>query len=183
MASPVTDSVSRALEALLERFAAMVRAVGRRHGLTEADVDEAIQEVRIRLWRARPDGASLASLPTSYVYQAARSAVLDLVRARRSRDARSISLDDATEASLLSGDQTDHAARRNDVADHIVRAVAELPEARRVAVRLYLGGYEREEIARMLGWSEAKTRNLLYRGLADVKARLAREGIAPEART
>jgi hypothetical protein len=28
-----------------------------------------------------------------------------------------------------------------------------------------------------MGWTEAKTRNLLYRGLADLRERLAQEGI------
>jgi DNA-directed RNA polymerase specialized sigma24 family protein len=44
-------------------------------------------------------------------------------------------------------------------------------------VRMHLMGHSREEIARVLGWSEAKTRNLLYRGLADVRERLLAEGV------
>ena len=39
-----------------------------------------------------------------------------------------------------------------------------------------------EEIAALLGWSEAKTRNLLYRGLADLRSALAARGIGPETR-
>jgi hypothetical protein len=34
---------------------------------------------------------------------------------------------------------------------------------------MYLSGYDREEIADLLGWPEAKTSNLLYRGLADLR--------------
>ena len=33
------------------------------------------------------------------------------------------------------------------------------------------------EIADLMGWTEAKTRNLLYRGLADLRERLAAEGV------
>ena len=33
------------------------------------------------------------------------------------------------------------------------------------------------EIAQLMGWSEAKTRNLIYRGLADLRERLASEGV------
>jgi RNA polymerase sigma-70 factor (ECF subfamily) len=46
---------------------------------------------------------------------------------------------------------------------------------------MYLAGYSREEIADFLGWSEAKTRNLLYRGLADLRNRLTEWGIGWEA--
>ena len=38
-----------------------------------------------------------------------------------------------------------------------------------------------QEIADLLGWSEAKTRNLLYRGLGDLRARLTEQGIGWEA--
>jgi RNA polymerase sigma-70 factor (ECF subfamily) len=45
---------------------------------------------------------------------------------------------------------------------------------------MYLAGYPREEIAALMGWSEAKTRNLLYRGLADLRERLTELGIVWE---
>jgi RNA polymerase sigma-70 factor (ECF subfamily) len=40
-------------------------------------------------------------------------------------------------------------------------------------------GYDREEIADLLHWSEAKTRNLLYRGLEDLRQLLVARGIGP----
>ncbi len=45
---------------------------------------------------------------------------------------------------------------------------------------MYLVGYSRQEIADLLGWSEAKTRNLLYRGLDDLRRALSQRGIGPE---
>ncbi len=45
---------------------------------------------------------------------------------------------------------------------------------------MYLAGYERREIADLLGWTEAKTRNLLYRGLADLRETLTTRGVRPE---
>jgi RNA polymerase sigma-70 factor (ECF subfamily) len=48
---------------------------------------------------------------------------------------------------------------------------------------MYLAGYDRVEIAELLGWSEAKTRNLLYRGLADVRTSLESWGFGPGARS
>jgi len=57
-----------------------------------------------------------------------------------------------------------------------------LAPPRRAAVRLYLDGYRREEIAELLHWSDARTRNLLYRGLADLRTVLIAQGIgAPNA--
>ena len=62
---------------------------------------------------------------------------------------------------------------------HAFGTIEELGEGRRVVVRLHLAGYDREEIGRMLGWSEPKTRNLLYRGLADLREVLERVGVTP----
>ena len=47
---------------------------------------------------------------------------------------------------------------------------------------MYLAGYSGEEVAQVMGWTEAKTRNLLYRGLADLRERLKEVGIGWETR-
>jgi RNA polymerase sigma-70 factor (ECF subfamily) len=45
---------------------------------------------------------------------------------------------------------------------------------------MYLAGHPREEIAELMGWTEGKTRNLLYRGLADLRERLMAMGVGWE---
>ena len=71
----------------------------------------------------------------------------------------------------------------NDLATALDRALSDLVSSRRGVVRMHLAGYPREEIADLMGWSEAKTRNLLYRGLEDLRQRLTTMGIGPEAAT
>jgi len=61
------------------------------------------------------------------------------------------------------------------------RAIDTLPAARQAAVRLHLAGYARMEIADLMHWSEGRTRNLLSRGLAELRERLAEQGIGVEA--
>src|SRR6185436_2773875 len=78
-------SISSALETLLERFAGLILAIGRRHGLTAHEVDELTQAVRIRLWRARESGEMIGATPTSYIYRTAITAALDLIRSRREK--------------------------------------------------------------------------------------------------
>lgn len=184
---PRRDSLSVALETVVGRLARMVRAVGRRHGLADADVDELEQEVRIRLWRARAGSENLATAPTSYVYRTAMTAALDVVRRRRAR--REESLDDepgegaspaSAAAAAAAPDDPAAALERSELEERIWAAVEDIPATRRAPVRMYLAGYGREEIAETMGWSEAKTRNLLYRGLADLRERLTALGIGPE---
>lgn len=169
MPSPGPDEGAATIESVLERFGGMVRAVGCRHGLSDDDIDELVQEVRIRLWRARGGGgSSLPGIGSAYVYRTAMAAAIDMIRARRAR--RSVPLD-AVESTAVArpGDAADRAAELSEVARMLERALAGLSDSRRPAVRMYLAGYDHREIAALLGWSEPKARNLLYRGLADLR--------------
>jgi RNA polymerase sigma-70 factor (ECF subfamily) len=69
------------------------------------------------------------------------------------------------------------ALAESELAGQIERALQTMQPSRRPVVRMHLMGHTREEIAKLLGWSEAKTRNLLYRGLADLRERLLAEGV------
>ena len=140
-------------------------------------LDEVMQEVRIRLWRARGTSEQIDETNTSYVYRTASTAALDVLRRRRARQSErhdSIDGDDAV-AMLTAPNPDPHAALEGtELANRVARAIDEIPATRRPAVRMHLAGYPREEIAKLMGWTEAKTRNLLYRGLADLRERLVR---------
>lgn len=157
----VADPVSPALSGLLTRCAAKIRMAANRHGLGPGDLDDLTQEVRIRLWKALETGEKIEAVPASYVYQAAATAALDLIRQRR-RAARAEPLSETAE-------QVATAPPQPDVVEAVTRAVAQLEPARRVAVRMYLQGYGYRDIADTLGWTEARARNLVYRGLGNVR--------------
>jgi RNA polymerase sigma-70 factor (ECF subfamily) len=172
------DRLSASLEALVTRFGRMVRRVGFDHGLSEADVEEVVQEVRIRIWKARAD--VVGELQAAYVHRTAVSAALDIIRRRRS-EARFSDAELADDISV-SNDPSLDAQRGLEIAEleaGVAQVVETLAPPRRPVVRMYLQGYDREEIAELLGWTEGKTRNLLYRGLADLRAKLAAKGLAP----
>jgi RNA polymerase sigma-70 factor (ECF subfamily) len=177
-----SDDLSGALEGVMTRFGRMLRAVGRRRGLGDADLDELEQDVRIRLWRALAGGETIRAVHTSYVYQAAVSAALDLIRRRRARPEEP--LDPAAGRGPAhhapGGEAPDALLERRELGARIDRAVTALAEPRDIVVRLHLSGYDRWEIARLLGWTEPKVRNLLYRGLADLRATLRERGIGPQ---
>jgi RNA polymerase sigma-70 factor (ECF subfamily) len=101
------------------------------------------------------------------------SAAIDLLRRRRAR--REESIDDAHAQSetpavlrVASPDRSDDEA----LAHRLELALAQLPRNRRLCVQLHLEGYSRDEIASMTGWTEPKVRNLMYRGLDELRALL-----------
>src|SRR5262249_18422969 len=74
----------------MEHYTAMIRRVGRQYRRSDADGDEVLQEVRIRLWRT----GKLGQVTTSYVYRTSVTAAIDILRRRRARCAdRTVALD------------------------------------------------------------------------------------------
>jgi len=180
-----SEQLSEAIEELITRFArALNGAIGRFH-MSRVEADELIQEVRIRLWHILTDGRH-QEIPASYFKKIVRSAAVDLERQRRAHTMPS--LDDASvESAPGEESRTVSCCARSplreledkELAASIARAIDSLREPRDVVVRLYLQGFDRFAIAELLGWTEAKTRNLLYRGLEELRALLVSMGIEP----
>ncbi len=161
------------------RYRRMILSVGFRHGLGESDVDEVLQEVRVRIWNIHRVAETIQSLGPSYVYQTAASASVDILRRRRAARTGVEAVAELT-PNLASGDRGPAAAlEEREFADRIFAAVDQLPDSRRAVVRMYLAGYGRREIAHALACAETKVRNLLHRGLVELRERLVREGIGP----
>jgi RNA polymerase sigma-70 factor (ECF subfamily) len=163
------------LERVVAEFAAMVRRVGRRYRLSDADLEDVLQEVRIRLWRA---GEKQVELSASYVYRTSMSAAIDLLRRLRARGAdRTVGLEQVEEPAAPAADPS-VSVEEQQLAAQVARAVEAITPSRRAVVRMVLAGHSREEVAELMGWTEAKTRNLLYRGLGELRERLLEMGIA-----
>ncbi len=165
--------LSQALEGVIEKFRAMVTSVGARHALRGADLDELVQDVRIRLWRGRTTSEEIQALPTSYIYQAAMSSAVDMLRRRRRDADRAADAPDEELAQVPHRAATEQAAELGDLERAVERALARLVPSRRMVVRMALAGYDRQQIADRLGWSDGKVRNLLSRGMDDLRTHLA----------
>ena len=177
-------------EGLLARYAVLLRGLIARHcprnlGIQIGDIE---QDARLRLWRAVEREKELDD-PASYIYRIAVTTTIDAVRrviARREDQLRIEEDDD--EGSMISqpiatADATyapDAVTERRELMARVAAAVGTLPDNRQRAVELHLQGLTLAEIAELLGWSEPKARNLVYRGLDDLRNALRREGIEYE---
>jgi RNA polymerase sigma factor (sigma-70 family) len=175
VAAPPDDrELSALLDDIVRRFAGSIRATGARYRLPPSDIGEAEQEVRIRLWRVCGTSENVARLSASYLQRVVTTSVLDLLRRRR-RSATHDPVEDLPLPAPGPGPDADVEAASLGT---VVRAgVESLGLARRTVVKLHLEGYRRDEIEALLNWSEAKTRNLLYRGLSDLREFLVARGI------
>lgn len=158
------------IEQLIGRWRRLLTSFGHRYRLDAAELDEIEQDVRIRLWRHADRTGDTDTAP-SYVYKAVMSALMDLLRKRRVHSRRRVPMDDVSASLAATPDSPAEAA----VMAALDRALGQLDQARRVVVRLHLDGKDQAAIAAILGWSDAKVRNLLYRGLEDLREQLQEE--------
>lgn len=150
--------------------------------------DEIEQDARLRLWRTLESEREIND-PASYLYRVAATATLDAVRrVKRNREEQLVTATEPEDESLAPQSLTtdpmrapDREAERRQLVSKVREAMARLPEHRRTAVGLHLEGLTTQEIANLTGWSEPKARNLVYRGLHDVRQYLKDVGIEYEA--
>ena len=150
-------------------------------GLQFNDIE---QEARLRLWRALQSEREIQNL-TSYLYRIAVTSTLDAIRRVKSKREDQLLLADEEEEEagepqrLVAGPEhaPDLQAERRLLMRKIETALATMPENRRRAVGLHLQGMTKQEIGDLLGWSESKARNLVYRGLHELREQLRAEGV------
>lgn len=189
MADDDLPDVDDRLNELLNDYGSFLRSAIRRLCPSTLGVtaDEIEQDARIRLWQALRRERNITD-PASYLYRIAASAAIDAVRRVRAR--RETQMADPLDAAggrptptALTPATLAASARSPEelAADHQMRgrigsALARLALNRRRAVGLHLRGFSSTEIARLLGWTEPKARNLTHRGLNDLRGQLRREG-------
>jgi RNA polymerase sigma-70 factor (ECF subfamily) len=142
------------------------------------DPDDILQEVKIKIWNILSNEKKIDNY-ASYIKKIVNSSVIDHLRRIRRE-----------ERVLFSEMQRKIAERRStynkekiddEECKNILRqSVDSLLDSRRKVVKLYLLNMTLEEIAEFFNWSPNKTRNLLYRGLNDLKKILQEKGIEYE---
>jgi RNA polymerase sigma factor (sigma-70 family) len=157
-------------DALIKRYARLIRAVvSRVKGQADEDVE---QRVAIALW-TRVQGEQTIDHPASYIY---RCAVRETVRAMQQQRATA-PLDEDVAAM---GPEPEAVAAAGELAAITRRCLGELAEDRRRAAQAHIAGFAVEEIMDMYGWPYQKARNLIARGMAELREKLRALGVSDE---
>ena len=167
-----------ALEAVYDRWSALVHTYALRALQDVHDAEEVTQQVFISAWRSRHTlTPSPAALP-AWLIGIARHKVAD-VRAARARDADRV----AAAAAVPGAVEADTSAADEEIADRLVvrQAVEELPDPRRTI--LFLAFWEQRshaEIAETVGLPLGTVKSHVRRGLVRLHEQL--EGVRHESR-
>jgi RNA polymerase sigma factor (sigma-70 family) len=172
------------LEALVERYRPFIRDVvgrlcPRDLGLDRSEIE---QNAIIRLWRVVESERKIRDLE-SYLYRVVARVTLDAIRELKSRREDQMVIGEVESLTTSAGmpgsasESPEMIAARRRLVDDVRRAIETLPAKRRRAVKLHLLGFTCAEIGTFLGWSEAKARNLAYRGLDDLRGLLTKADV------
>ena len=157
-------------EELLNRFADFIRIHIQKYNLYKygLDPDDISQDVRIKIWKLLHSEKVISNY-SSYIKKIVNSSVIDQLRKIRREEGIFSHEKQVAERELA---YSIDLSRVRALEETVGKAVDSLMDSRRQVVKLYLLNLSIPEIAGYLHWSTDKTRNLLYRGLADLRKAL-----------
>jgi len=167
-------------EAVLGKFARFINSNIYKFNLQKSglDPDDIYQEVRIKIWKLLCNEKKIENY-ASYIRKIVDSSVIDQLRKLR-REEGAIILEKKERIAEQKRNYTENNFNIEDSKRIVGQAVESLIESRRKVVRLFLLNMNIDEISLVFDWSKDKTRNLLYRGLSDLKKKLKNKGIEYE---
>ena len=157
---------------LVRQYSRLIRsAVARVAGPSATAIcDDVEQKVLIALWQAMP-GEQMPDHPSSYIYRAAVRETIRTVRGLQQTSELGPEADKA-DLSVL----PDAVLEAKELGRAIRTVLSEIGADRRRAVTAHLVGYDVKEIMAMFDWPYHKARNLIARGMADVRRKLEARG-------
>lgn len=170
-------SADSRLEALVRQYAGLIVGVAARVGgaLSESHREDIRQNVLIALWKRLEDERAIER-PSSYIFKAAVRETVRVVRRELERRRRSVELEEF-DAPAAEQERPDRRFEGEESGAILRACLAELQPDRRRAVQAHLAGFEVGEIMSGYGWSYQKARNLVARGMSDLRLALRRRGI------
>ncbi len=142
--------------------------------------EDLVQVALVKILELRRRSEQDRDLSSFYLKRVAYSAMVDEIRRLERRRESSLETDDGEPIPLPSS--SPGPARRQEsreLGEGIRGCLEALLRPRQLAVTLYLQDVSVVDAARILGWELKHTRNLVYRGLGDLRRCLQEKGFHP----
>lgn len=160
---------------LYRRYRDRIVAFCKRIVGTDAQAEEAAQDVFIKLYRTR-DGYTPRSRFSTFIYRIAANHCLNLqARVEHKVVARGVEVDNRAAPSSSQSAPAPHAAlEQGELREHLSRALATLPDRQRAAlVLVHYEGLSYEEAAEAIDVTESALKSLIHRARGAMMEQLA----------
>jgi RNA polymerase sigma-70 factor (ECF subfamily) len=144
-----------------------------------ADRDDIIQNTLLRLHQSDAASEGKGGPAASYIWKTAYTVMIDEIRRRGRRPEVALDETDSALAMARPGPSPEQLTAGRELGAAIRECLQGLIPSRRAAVVLHLQGHSLKEVGSLLGWTEKKAENLVYRALAGLRTCLVTKGIRP----
>jgi RNA polymerase sigma-70 factor (ECF subfamily) len=153
-----------AVEELYGKFGGLVFKVARQLMPSNAEAEDAVQDIFIRLWQTADRFDPRRAKLVTWVMLIARRHLIDQLR-RRSVRPKSTLLDEKMTAAATTG-EPGHRSQADERNANLRQQIAKLPELQRVVIeRAYLQGFTLREVSQQLDTPLGTVKSALSRGL------------------
>ncbi len=161
----------QAVEELYDRFGSLVFKVARQFLSSQAEAEDAVQEVFVRLWQTADRYDPRRAKLVTWVMLIARRHLIDRIRRNAVRPTESAMENSELSATTVNDapDRQPQASERNAM---LRKRIAELPELQRIVIeRAYLQGFTLREVSEQLNAPLGTIKSALSRGLERLRER------------
>lgn len=161
----------QAVAELYDRFGSLVYKVARQFLPNQAEAEDAVQEVFVRLWQTADRYDPRRAKLVTWVMLIARRHLIDRIRRSAVRPATTAYEHEAAGAAST-GAAPERKSQEDEQSTKLRRRIAELPELQRVVIeRAYLQGYTLREVSEQLNAPLGTVKSALSRGLERLRER------------
>lgn len=165
----------KAVAELYDRFGSLVYKVARQFLPTQAEAEDAVQEVFIRLWQTADRYDPRRAKLVTWVMLIARRHLIDRIRRSAVRPTES-GMEGAGPSSIATTATPDARPQERERNALLRQRIAELPELQRIVIeRAYLQGFTLREISEQLNAPLGTIKSALSRGLERLRERARSE--------
>ena len=166
----IAEGDEEAVAELYDRFSALVYKSARQVLNSQAEADDAVQEIFVRLWKTADRYDPRKAKLVTWVMLIARRHLIDRLRRKRARPNMTGIEGDVSQSEEDSsrGMSPEHMERNKE----LLNRIKELPELQRTVIeRAYLQGYTLREVSEQLDAPLGTIKSALSRGLVKLRER------------
>jgi len=166
----VASGDDQAVAELYDRFGSLVFKVARQFLSSQADAEDAVQEIFVRLWQTADRYDPRRAKLVTWVMLIARRHLIDRIRRNAVRPGAARIEGDL--ANTAPDNLPDFDSQDNERSAKLRKRIAELPDLQRVVIeRAYLQGFTLREVSEQLNAPLGTVKSALSRGLERLRDR------------